>query len=71
MKRGVRKQVQIQRTVTYGFTRADLIKRLRLPADAIFSVSLDGGVAVIEDGLLLEVTVKQSILARSRTKEAP
>ena len=37
-KRGVTKQVSIQRTVTFSFTRADLLKRLRLPEETQLTV---------------------------------
>lgn len=39
MLRGVAKTIETgPRTVRYNLTRADLIKRLRLPADAVITV---------------------------------
>lgn len=45
MKRGISKQITIKRTVTYNFTRDDLLKRLKLPDSALLSVTVpsDGG----------------------------
>lgn len=69
MKRGIAKQVSIQRTITYDFTRSVLLERLKLPADAVLEV--DG--EALDDGLLtLKVHVKETVQTRTATaaKEA-
>lgn len=40
MKRGVAREIDTTRTVKYKFSRADLIKRLKLPENS--TISVDG-----------------------------
>lgn len=76
MKRGIGRQVAIQRTITYSYTRADLIRLLRLPEDAV--IECDGTVidAVAGEpdddaGCSLKVHVLESIASKPRAaKEA-
>lgn len=66
MLRGIKKTVETgPRTVRYEFTRADLIKRLRLPADAVLTVQ--GLIIDAEPGHTL--TVEHVVQPRS-AKEA-
>jgi hypothetical protein len=62
LKRGIPKQVSIQRTVVYDFTRTILLERLKLPADAILEVD---GEALDDDTLTLKVRVQENVQARA------
>lgn len=61
MKRGIPKQVSIQRTITYDFTRSVLLERLKLPADAVLAVD---GETLDDDTLTLKVHVKEDVQQR-------
>jgi hypothetical protein len=47
MKRGIAKDISTTRTIKYTFSKADLIKRLKLPDNSVISVD---GVALGERG---------------------
>jgi hypothetical protein len=64
MKRGIAKQISIQRTVTYSFTREDLIARLRLPEDA--QLSFDG--ETVQGEFALTVEVKESVTRKPKAE---
>lgn len=72
MKRGITKQVSIQRTVTYWFTYDDLIKRLRLPAGAAISFDgIDLRDAATDDGVDgLRVDIQENVQARPAAPES-
>lgn len=67
MKRGIQKQLSIQRTVTYDFTRSVLLQRLKLPADAVLEVD---GEALDDDTLTLKVRVQENVQARPAKPES-
>ena len=69
MKRGIPKQVSIQRTITYQFTRSLLLDKLKLPADAVLEVD---GETLDDELLTLKVHCKENVQARPRatTSEA-
>lgn len=62
MKRGISKQVSIQRTITYDFTRSVLLERLKLPADAVLEVD---GEALDDETLTLKVHVRENVQTRT------
>lgn len=62
MKRGISRQVSIQRTITYDFTRSVLLERLKLPADAVLEVD---GEALDDETLTLKVHVKENVQTRT------
>ena len=62
MKRGITKAVSIQRTITYTYTRTDLLARLKLPADAVLEVD---GESIDDVLLVLKVHVKENVTQRA------
>jgi hypothetical protein len=66
MKRGISRQVSIQRSITYVYTRADLVRLLKLPADAVLEVD---GESLDDDTLVMKAHVKENVKTRA-AKEA-
>lgn len=70
MKRGIQRQVEIQRTVTYSYSRPDLLRLLKLPDDAVIEVDgtvidAEPGEPAEDAGYSLRVHVKEALTSRA------